>query len=111
MHSAAAIDYSQGTTPSEAYDRWKNDWQPPSVTPLALYGRAIVEFAPYAHESEAGIWTPEQASFQAKVIDDSTGQLECGQEVALESIEGTNFEYEGRRLCVVEASSILAILE
>jgi co-chaperonin GroES (HSP10) len=56
------------------------------------------------------LWTPERASYSAIVIDDSTGELQTGEEIALESIEGTNFEYEGRVLCVVNKASILAIV-
>jgi co-chaperonin GroES (HSP10) len=112
MHSTQAIDYTQGATPTEAYDRWKAEWTPPQRIPMALYGRCIVEFSPYAHASESGrIFTPEQASYQAMVIDDSTGELLAGQEVMLAALQGQNFRHEGRILCVVDKEDILGILE
>ncbi len=67
--------------------------------------------APYANKSEAGLFTPERASFQAIVIDDSTGELSTGMEVALDTLDGTNFRHEGRTLTAVAKDGIIAILE
>lgn len=112
MHSATAIDYTQGQRPDEAYEQFKANWNPPVKSPAALYGRVIVEFTPYAHKSESGlIFTPEKASFQAIVVDDSTGELPPGTEVVLESLDGQNFKHEGRILCCVQKDGILGIIE
>jgi hypothetical protein len=102
------MNYIEGEKPNSAYEEWKNNWHPPRSRPFALYGRVIVEFAPYGTESF--LWKPEEASFNAKVIDDSTGELTPGTEIVLEANEGEQFEWEGRTLTVVEKSDVLLLV-
>lgn len=108
MHSATCPDYTQGSTPQDAYNQWKSNWTPPEPPIRCLNGKILVEFSPYATETK--LWTPEQASFQAMVVNDSFGELKPGTEVALEAIEGQNFQYDGRTLCSVNYSAILGVL-
>lgn len=100
------------------YDDWKATWKPPTPRPMALPGKVIVEFSPHAHHGE--IWTPERESNNAKVVFDGHehptrtsryGYLPCGTEIAYTGIDGTYFEYEGRRLCVIPKDDIELLVE
>ncbi len=97
--------------PSNAYEDWRKDWKPPLPLPVAILGKVIVEFSPFANEGQ--LWLPEQESNNAMVVHDghSGGNYRCGfiptgQEICYTGTTGTYFEYGGRRLCVLRKADI-----
>lgn len=97
--------YAAGATPQTAHEDWKKNWKPPTKPPFAMRGKAIVEFGPFAGSS--ALWVPEKQSFTAIMVDDSANEVPIGAELAIGSIEGAEFEHEGRRMCAIGRDSIL----
>jgi len=105
------LDYTLGTKPDGAYETWRDTWTPPLPRPVALPGKAIVEFSPFG--TRGTLWTPERASNNAMVVSDGyegrpsrEGFLPCGTEICYTGTEGTFFTYEGRRLCAVPKAEV-----
>lgn len=100
---------------SKPYHAWKKDWKPPVPRPQAMPGKCIVEFAPHAHHG--ALWTPERESSNAMVVSDGHelrynryGFIPPGTEICYTKAQGTYFEHEGRRLCVIPKDGIEMIL-
>lgn len=101
--------YYDHTSPDGAYNEWKKNWVPPAHNIKVQRGKVLMEFAPFG--TTGTIFEPtEKASYQGKVIYDSTGELQCGDEVALEGNEAEEFKWEGRTLSVVDKSDILMLV-
>ncbi len=97
--------------PESAYDEWRKDWKPPLPLPIAIPGKVIVEFSPFANTGR--FWLPERETNNAKVVHDGhqggnyrCGHIPTGQEICYVGTSGTYFDYEGRRLCVIQKSEI-----
>lgn len=100
------MNYTDGSRPDEAYETWKKNWTPPKTNIAVRRGMVLLEFGPYGNSGE--LWTPEKgASYNAKVIIDSTGELSQGAEVALEGNEAEQFRLDGRQVSLVPKSAIL----
>lgn len=106
--------------PREAYDKWKSEeWQPPIPRPMAMPGKLIVEFAPPAQHG--ALWTADanEESNNARVVSDGDkdhgrfckfGYLPVGSEIGYTEKEGTYFEHEGRRLCVIPKTKVAMLM-
>jgi len=100
------MNYLQGATPDEAYETWKREWKPPATTIRVRRGMVLLEFGPFG--TSGIMWVPDKgASYNAKVICDSTGELSQGTEVCLEGDESDGFILDGRQVFLVPKSSIL----
>ncbi len=98
-------------TPDAPYEEWRENWQWEGPRPLALPGKLIVEFSPAANHGR--FWTPERESFNAIVVSDGMGgrpsrdgYIPFGQEIGYTGTEGTYFEFNGRRLCVINKAEV-----
>jgi len=97
--------------PDTEYENWRDNWKPPLPLPIAIPGKVIVEFSPYGNSGS--FWLPEEATNNAMIVYDGhmksnyrEGYIPTGQEICYTGTQGTYFEYEGRRLCVVPKCEI-----
>lgn len=99
------MNYTEGTKPDEAYETWRKEWSPPRTNIRVRNGMVLLEFSPFGNEGR--FWLPKEgASYNAKVIIDSTGELRTGAEVALEGNEAEQFRLDGRQVALVKKSDI-----
>lgn len=100
------MNYLDGSRPDEAYETWKKNWSPPNTNISVRRGMVLVEFGPFGTSGD--LWVPERgASYNAKVIFDSTGELKQGVEVALEGNDAEGFRLDGRQVFLVKKDDIL----
>lgn len=97
------------------YENWRANWQPPLPRPMAMPGKLMVEFAP--HAQHGALWTPEKESSNAMVVSDGhelrpgrEGYIPAGTEICYTGKEGTYFERDGRRLCVIPKAGVEMII-
>lgn len=100
------LNYFAGSRPDEAYNEWRKNWTPPQTNLRVRKGMVLVEFGPFG--TTGTMWIPEKgASYNAKVIFDSTGELQQGAEIATEGEGAEGFRLDGRQVFLVHKNDIL----
>lgn len=88
-----------------SYAQWKASWKPPQTSPRALKKKAVVEFMPF--QAGGSLFVAEGVSKTAMMVHCHNGDVPVGTEVAIGSLNGTEFECEGRRFTIVNIDDIL----
>jgi len=87
------------------YAQWKANWKPPGTMPRAMKKKAVVEFMPF--QASGSLFVAEGNSKTAIMVDCHGGDVPTGTEVAIGSINGTEFESEGRRFTIINLDDVL----
>lgn len=87
------------------YANWKAGWKLPQNLPRPMKNKAIVEFMPF--QAGGSLFVAEGTKKTAMMVNCYRDEVPPGTEVAIGSIQGTEFDCEGRRFTIINVDDIL----